>query len=138
MRWRGAAIVVAVAAAAVLAGCAPVDGVALTTSDDGNVLLSHLRDTGGGMDAVVEGTLATAGTCFGLTTDQGTFAVVFPPGSSIIEGTEQIAIPHWGTLSVGDHLKGSGGYFTSDKLGYADQLPETCRTREVAVLNPFE
>ena len=133
MRWRGA--VGAVAVVGVLTGCSPAVGLVVATSDEGHVLLVQARDTGDRLDAIVEGTLVIAGTCFGLETGNGTYTAVFPPGSSIVEGTEQVEIPHWGTLGLGDELSGGGGYDSDySALG---EIPLGCRTDEIAVVNPF-
>jgi hypothetical protein len=135
MRWREA--VAAVAVALLLAGCTPATGLVVTTSDEGHVLLVEARDDGVHPLAEVTGTLVAVGACFGLKTDSGTYPTVFPPGSSIVEGTEQVEIPHWGTLGAGDELHGGGGYFSPGDLDYGDRIPDACRADEIVVVNPF-
>lgn len=140
MRHRVAAAVwaaplVAVAMIAMLSGCAQDAGLVTQTSESGTVLLVQVRDTGNHPDALVEGTLTVVDTCFGLETDHGTYTAVFPPGSSIVEDTEQVAIPHWGTLSLGDALSGGGGFYSD--YAALDDVPAGCRTDEIAVVNPF-
>jgi hypothetical protein len=134
IRQRSRALL-ALGAVALLAGCTPGTELVTQTSEDGHVLLAQARDTGAYPDALVEGTLSIVGTCFALETDHGTYATVFPPGSSVVEGTEQVAIPHWGTLSLGDELSGGGGY-DSDYAALGE-IPLGCRTDEIAVVNPF-
>jgi hypothetical protein len=140
MRHRAAAAwagpVVAVAMLATLAGCAPGTELVTQTSASGHVLLSQARDLGAYPDALIEGTLTVVDTCFGLETDHGTFTAVFPAGTSLVEDTEQVAIPHWGTLALGDALSGGGGFY-SDYTARAE-VPAGCRTSEIITVNPFQ
>lgn len=130
-----AAPAVAVATIAMLSGCVQGAGLVTQTSESGHVLLAQVRDLGAYPDALLEGTLTVVDTCFGLETDHGAYTAVFPPGSSLVEDTEQVAIPHWGTLSLGDVLSGGGGYYSD--YPSLDDVPAGCRTDEIAVVNPF-
>ncbi|HEU4849693.1 MAG TPA: hypothetical protein VFS93_04710 [Terrimesophilobacter sp.] len=127
-----------IGAVAILTGCAQGAGLITQTSESGHVLLAQERAVGAYPDAGVEGTFVLVGdTCFGLTREGATFTTVFPPGTSIVEGTEQISIPGWGTLSLGDEFTGGGGYYTQDSASYSDQVPAECRTDELVAVNPF-
>jgi hypothetical protein len=130
---------VVVAAIATFTGCAQTAGLVTQTSPSGHMLLVQVREVGGYPDALVEGELTVvADTCFGLKTAEGTYTAVFPPGSSMIDDTDQVAVPGWGTLGLGDEFTDAGGgYYTRGSAEYSSEVPAECRTDELIMVNPF-
>ncbi len=130
-------IVVASFVSALLAGCSTGGSMITQTNDAGHILMSDARHADAVSGDEVEGTLTLIGSCFGLDTGVGDFVAVFPQGSGIIEGTDQIEIPGWGTLRLDDRYQGGGAIHDSSTLSYHDNIPAECRAGRVLVLYPL-
>ena len=130
-------IAVAGVAALLLSGCTSGSSLLTQSSVSGNILMSDARHVEAVPGQNVDGTLTIVGSCFGLETSSGSFAAIFPMGSGLIEDTEQIEIPGWGTLGLGNHYQGGGGILESSSLSYHDAIPDGCRASRMIVLDPI-
>mgnify|MGYP001198260467 CR=1 FL=1 len=131
-----AAAVVGLAALA-LTGCVGGSELITQSSASGHILMSDARHAEPVTSDRIEGTLTVVGSCFGLDTGTGSFAAIFPQGSGIIEGTEQVAVPGWGTLGLGNRYQGGGGVMESATLSYHDAIPVECLAARMIVLYPL-
>ena len=136
-RIAAAALAATVLASGALAGCSADGELIVTTNAAGHVLMSDARHAEAVPGSVVEGTLTIVDSCFGLNTSTGDFAAVFPQGSGLIENTDQLSIPGWGTLGLGNHYQGGGGILESSTLSYHDVIPAGCQAGRIIVLNPI-
>lgn len=121
----------------VLAGCSAGGALVTATNASSHVLMSDARHVEAVPGSSVDGTLTIVGSCFGLNTSTGSFAAVFPQGSGVIEDTDQVEIPGWGTLGLGDHYQGGGGILDSATLSYHNAIPAECQSGRIIVLNPI-
>ncbi|MCB1281453.1 MAG: hypothetical protein KDB18_08005 [Salinibacterium sp.] len=130
-------IAVAGITAALLTGCTGRDALVTTSNASGHVLMSDARHVEAVPGETIDGTLTIVGSCFGFDTGTGTFAAVFPNGSQLVEDTDQVEIPGWGTLGLGNHYQGGGGVVASATLSYRDSIPAACRSDRIVVLDPI-
>lgn len=135
---RNVTIGVAIAglAAFLLSGCSDHSAVVAETNVSGHILMSDAQHEDAAPGSKIEGTLTLVGSCFGLDTGTGDFAAVFPLGSKLVENTDQVEIPGWGTLAPDDHYQGGGGILDSATLNFHDTIPAECHVR-IIVLNPI-
>ncbi|HMM83370.1 MAG TPA: hypothetical protein PJ998_09345 [Terrimesophilobacter sp.] len=131
------AIALAGLTAALLTGCGGGDALITQSTASGHVLMSDARHVEAVPGQTVDGTLALVGPCFGLATSAGTFAAVFPNGSKLIENTDQVEIPGWGTLGLGNHYQGGGGAVATATLSYHNSIPAGCGADHIIVLDPI-
>lgn len=87
------------------------------------------------LTAELQGTLTLIGdTCFALDDEQGVHLLVFPSGTSLVEGEDAVDVPGLGVIELDDQLSGSGGVTGNIDLG---SVPDACRADQVALLAPF-
>jgi|GEM_PF-2878464 len=130
-------IAVAGFAVSLLAGCSTGSTLVAQSNEVGHILLSESRHADAVSDDEIEGTLTLVGSCLGFDTGLGDFVAVFPQGSGIIERTDQVEIPGWGTLAIDDHYQGPGRILRSSTLSYQADFPEECAADRVIVLDPL-
>lgn len=101
----------AVALALILGGCSSAGSV------DGPVLSSPRPALfgGGGMDAVLEGTLAFDGDCLHLTQDDTSYPVVWPSGA-VWRPDPPAVVVDGQTIEPGATVSGAGGYLSRDHV----------------------
>lgn len=136
--WRSVVgVVVATTVGASLSACG---GARVIEAGDVTVLVAERA--GGGMDALLDGTLAIVGGCLGITdpeTEHATGAdrpgtvVVWPHGTDLTsDDPATIALPGTGDLAVGDEVSVGGGFVRSDegRVGGVT-VPDGCDSGEV-------
>ena len=104
---------VAVAIAGVCFSLAACGGARSIDAGNATVLVSER--TGGGMDALLEGTLAVISGCLGITgSDQIDTVVVWPHGTEVTHSEPPtIDLPDIGEVVVGDEVSVGGGIVRS-------------------------
>ncbi|MBX3092396.1 MAG: hypothetical protein KF801_07780 [Cryobacterium sp.] len=133
----GSAILASGLIALMLSGCADDSALVTQATSTGHILMTDARHVEAVPGNDIEGTLVLVGDCFGLHTSAGDFAAVFPQGSGLIEDTDQVEIPGWGTLGLDNHYQGGGGVLASSTLSYHDDIPTACRGSRIVVLDPI-
>lgn len=98
-----------------------------------HVLLLQQRTSDATLTSAIVGSLTLiTDLCFGIETDDGTYSVVFPPGTQAQD--DYVSIPGLGSFAIGDGLSTSGGFVPPELAGV--EMPDECRTEEVVLLTP--
>ena len=92
---------------------------------DGLALLLAGEGEGGGMDAMVSGTLTGLGGCLGIRVEQEVYPVIWPVGTSLDSDGSAVLVGEERFL-LGDRLTGSGGFLTSPLPDSAPAVPRDC------------
>jgi hypothetical protein len=93
----------------------------------------------GGLDALIEGTLALHDGCVVLESEDKEvwYPVVWPAGTSIASSDPfVISLPSGVELAIGEKVSGGGGYLKPESVEV--EIPREClpETNEIAVFNP--
>ena len=125
MSRRFVGVIVILAAATVLTGCAA--GVTVTGSGSPALIIDDGFLTGD--QALIQGTLAvTESGCVGIAGAGGeTYPAVWPRGTALLSGPDTaIHVPGVGAVRIGDEVEGAGGYYDVGTTPALDNVAERC------------
>ncbi|MBX0300764.1 hypothetical protein K2F54_12350 [Cryobacterium sp. 1639] len=120
----------AAAATAILSSCSTATSPFLESSDGHIVVVSEDGGSGGGQQALFEGSLAW-GDAGCMTTTLGAHLIVFPKGTTI-DDNDEIVLPNGFHIRAGDEVGlGGGSSSPDDAKSKALEVPEECLTDEI-------
>lgn len=118
---------------ALLGACSSDDAPRVLRTPDAAVLVAAPAD--GGDDAMVSGEVTVVDGCLGINDD----VAVWPSGTQVTDPDGPvIEVPQLGTITVGDHVEGAGGYMRARDLHdeHSPAVPDSCIEAGLVVYRP--
>ncbi len=89
----------------------------------------------GGSDAAIAGAVTIVDGCLGI----GDNVAVWPSGTRVTEPEGPVIdVPNLGTITIGDHVEGAGGYMSAKRFDdvWSPSVPDSCVGAELVVYRP--